>query len=326
MIDRRPPWSETLHGELVPLIDYLDSRLIGKHTVMTYLVTALLAGGHILLDDVPGVGKTTLAKALADALDLRYHRIQCTPDLLPSDITGMTIFNPATRQFEFHPGPLFSHLIIADEINRTSPRTQSALLEVMQERQVTVDGVSRPVPNPFMLIATENPLEFEGTYPLPESQLDRFLFRLSLGYPTPEEELALLTDREEASALPTPVLTTDRLLALQEAVRQVVVAPAVKRYLVDIVQATRIHPAVRLGLSPRATLALYHASQAWAFLHDRPFVTPDDIQDLAPYVALHRMVVDDKAWGSPTSSSRQEIFQEILRRIPVPTVPEGRSL
>jgi len=326
MIDRRPPWSKALHGELVPLIDYLESRLIGKHTVMTYLVTALLAGGHILLDDVPGVGKTTLAKALADALDLRYHRIQCTPDLLPSDITGMTIFNPATRRFEFHPGPLFSHLIIADEINRTSPRTQSALLEVMQERQVTVDGVSRPVPNPFMLIATENPLEFEGTYPLPESQLDRFLFRLSLGYPTPEEELALLTEREEPTALPAPVLTPDRLLALQAAVRQVIVAPAVKRYLVDIVQATRIHPAVRLGLSPRATLALYHASQAWAFLHDRPFVTPDDIQDLAPYVALHRLVVDDKAWGSPTSSSRQEILQEILQRIPVPTVPEGRSL
>lgn len=310
---------DPLQPELLRIIDNLELKVIGKRRVMEYMVTAILAGGHVLLDDVPGVGKTTIAKTLSQSMNLTYHRIQCTPDLLPTDITGVTIFHPGTHQFEFQPGPIFAHLILADEINRTSPRTQSALLEVMEEGQVTVDGVTHPLEQPFLVVATQNPIEYEGTFPLPESQLDRFLFRLNIGYPTVDEEAQILfrSDSNQVSSAVTPVITAHRLLELMREVQTIHVSDAVRRYIAEIAYATRQSAHIYLGMSPRATLALYRAAQSWALLHSRSYVIPDDIITLAPHIVEHRLILSRTA-AAPSPDLVHEVFQEILHGVPVP--------
>ncbi len=309
---------DALHPELERIIQNLETVVIGKRRVMEYMVTSLLAGGHVLLDDVPGVGKTTIAKTLAQSVSLHYRRIQCTPDLLPTDITGVTIFHPGTHQFEFQPGPIFAHLVLADEINRTSPRTQSALLEVMEEGQVTVDGVSHALEAPFLVVATQNPIEYEGTFPLPESQLDRFLFRLNVGYPSVDEETRILASTERrAVAELTPVMSKERLLELMKDVQAIHVSDAVRRYIAELAYATRHSARVYLGMSPRATLALYRAAQSWALLHSRSYVVPDDVVTLAPQVVEHRLILS-RATANPSPDLVHEVFQEILRAVPVP--------
>lgn len=322
MLRSRSAISDTL-DELDPqlgrIVDNLEQKVIGKRPLMEFMVTAVLAAGHVLLDDVPGVGKTTVATMLARSLDLTCRRIQCTPDLLPTDITGVTIFHPGTRQFEFHPGPVFANLVIADEINRTSPRTQSALLEVMEEGQVTVDGVTHALEPPFLVVATQNPIEYEGTFPLPESQLDRFLFRLNVGYPSLDEESAILSQSDRALPLASvePVMSRDELLARMQAVREVHVSDAMRGYIARLAEATRTSPRVELGMSPRASLALYRASQAWALLHSRDYVVPDDVVRLAPLVVKHRLILS-RSSSDPRAHLLDEVFEGILRSIPPP--------
>ncbi|PSR22020.1 MAG: magnesium chelatase [Sulfobacillus acidophilus] len=312
---------DLLHPELKCIIENLEKTVVGKRRIIEYLVTALLAQGHVLLDDVPGVGKTTIAKALARSTGLKYRRIQCTPDLLPSDITGVTIFHPGTQQFEFQPGPVFAHLFLVDEINRTSPRTQSALLEVMEETQVTVDGVTYALDTPFVVVATQNPVEYEGTFSLPESQLDRFLFRLNIGYPTIDEEIRILAQSRlsSPSVQSNAVITRERLLALMEEASAVYVADSLRRYIAEVAAATRQSARLYLGLSPRGTLAWYRAAQAWALLHSRSFVVPDDVLSLAPLVVEHRLILSQTEAGT-NRELVHEIFSDILRTIPVPVL------
>ncbi len=310
---------DQLDPQLSRIVDNLELAVVGKRSLMEFMVTAVLAEGHVLLNDVPGVGKTTVATTLARSLDLTHRRIQCTPDLLPTDITGVTIFHPGTRQFEFHPGPVFANLVIADEINRTSPRTQSALLEVMEEGQVTVDGVTHRLELPFLVVATQNPIEYEGTFPLPESQLDRFLFRLDVGYPSIEEETTILSQSDHA---PSPdslqaVIGRPELLALMGAVRGVHVSDALRRYVATVAEATRSSPRIELGMSPRASLALYRASQAWALLHGRDYVIPDDVVKLAPLVVRHRLILS-RTTGTPNAQLVNDVFESILRSVPLP--------
>ncbi|MCY0879308.1 MAG: MoxR family ATPase [Firmicutes bacterium] len=307
---------EPLRPELEPLVNRLDAAVVGNRALMKFLVMALLAEGHVLLDDVPGVGKTTLAKTLAQSLALTYRRIQCTPDLLPSDITGVTIFHPGTRAFEFRPGPIFAQLVLADEINRASPRTQSALLEVMEEAQVTVDGTTHALEAPFLLVATQNPVEYEGTFPLPESQLDRFLVRLRVGYPTIDEETQLL-GRAQGLGDAAPVLARSALVEMIAQTRTVHVAESLRRYMAELAYATRHSPHLSLGMSPRATLALYRASQAWAFLHDRAYVIPDDVIAVAPAVVEHRLrLARNAARNHPDLV--HDVFRAILEEVRVP--------
>lgn len=292
--------------------------IVGKEKVTELLLVALLSDGHVLLEDVPGIGKTTLAKALARSLDLSFSRIQFTPDLLPSDVTGINFFNQKSQEFEFRPGPVMSQIVLADEINRATPRTQSALLEAMQERQVTVDGQTYLLPRPFLVLATQNPIELEGTFPLPEAQVDRFLMQVSLGYPSEEEENDILLRYEREDPLETlePVVSSEQLLAMQAEVRTVHVEDSVRHYLVQVVRATREHPAVELGVSPRGTLALYRACQALAAIRGRTFVIPDDIKTLAPYILTHRIHI------SPRTRLRgrtpQEVVAQIVAEVPVP--------
>ncbi|MFQ3652506.1 MAG: MoxR family ATPase [Gemmataceae bacterium] len=290
----------------------LNSALRGKAQVIEFVLAGLLARGHLLIEDKPGLGKTTLAKALARAVGGRFARVQCTPDLLPGDITGFSVFNQKTREFDFLPGPVFAEVLLADEINRTTPRTQSALLEAMAERQVTVDNVRHTLSETFFVIATQNPVEHHGTYPLPEAQLDRFALKLSIGYPAAEEELAMLEAaigsarlREDAPA----VLTPAQLAGLQEQVAGLAVEAPVRGYLVAVAQATRQHPRVPLGLSPRGLLTWQRVAQAWAFLQGRPFVTPDDAQRVAGPVLGVRLGLD---------SASQGVIDEILAAVPVP--------
>ncbi len=310
---------ETLHPELMPVIESIEQVIVGKRPVIVKLLCALLARGHVLLDDVPGVGKTTLAKALASTLDLHYARIQFTPDLLPTDVTGVSIYNPAQGLFIFQPGPVFSNLLLADEINRTSPRTQSALLEVMEENQVTVDGVAHVLSPPFMVIATQNPIEYEGTFPLPESQLDRFLFRLTLGYPSADEEAAMLEriTRPAPSQRAAAVLSADRLAAFMDQAAAIHVSASMRQYMTQLAIKTREHPRVYLGMSPRATLALHRAAQSWAFVHGRDFVIPDDIRILFTDVAAHRIIL---AGGNRHQQiqAAQSILDDVLEQVPIP--------
>ncbi|WP_242968374.1 MoxR family ATPase [Sulfobacillus sp. hq2] len=319
------PADEPLHPELFRVIDNMEHVIVGKRTVIVKLVCAVLAQGHVLLDDVPGVGKTTLAKALAATLDLQYARIQFTPDLLPTDVTGVNIYNPAQNAFVFQPGPVFSNLLLADEINRTSPRTQSALLEVMEENQVTVDGVAHRLAPPFMVLATQNPIEYEGTFPLPESQLDRFLFRLTLGYPSVEEETAMLERVAHIHPLSQlhPVLTQERLIALIEAVTAVHMSGSLRQYIAQLAVQTREHPRVYLGMSPRATISLQRAAQAWAFLHGRDFVIPDDIQSLLLDVAAHRIILKGGHRHQQIAAA-QDVLRDVLKQTPIPE-PERRE-
>ena len=292
--------------------------IVGKPVTVELLLVALLSQGHVLLEDVPGLGKTTLAKALARSLGCAFHRLQFTPDLLPSDITGVSVFNQKTAEFEFRPGPIMSQIVLADEINRAGPRTQSALLEAMEERQATVDGVTRPLPRPFLVIATQNPIELEGTFPLPEAQLDRFLLRLSLGYPTSEDEREILRRFRTADPLSAlePVATGEDILVLSDECRQVYVSQAVETYILSVVRATRDNPAVALGASPRGAMALYRTAQALAAINGRAFVVPDDVQTLIMPALAHRLM--------PSGQSRLrgkavvDILKDVVAKVPVP--------
>jgi MoxR-like ATPase len=271
----------------------VEKVIVGKTEVIETLVIALLCEGHVLMEDVPGVGKTMLARALAVTLGVEFRRLQCTPDLLPSDITGVSVFNQESRHFQFMPGPAFTHILLADEINRATPRAQAALLECMGERQVTVDGVTRPLPRPFLVLATQNPIEYEGTFPLPEAQLDRFLFKIHLGYVAPEQESAMLVNLGGRHPIETLERKIDGMVLpqLAEAVWNVHVDESLRNYIVTLIQATRHHPDLALGASPRGTLALYRGAQARAAIRERNYVLPDDIQALAPLALPHRCIV-----------------------------------
>ena len=300
------------------IVENIARAIVGKEETIELCLVALLCEGHILLEDVPGIGKTTLAKAIARSTGCSFRRIQFTPDLLPSDVTGILYFNQRSQDFEFRPGPIISQVVLADEINRATPRTQSALLEAMQERQVTVDLETMALPRPFLVLATQNPIELEGTFPLPEAQIDRFLMRVSLGYPSKQDESAILLRYERDDPLETlqPVVKADDLLAMQEQVRSVLVEDSVREYIVDVVRATRDHGAVELGASPRGTLALYRAVQALAAVRGRAFVIPDDVKYLAPPVLTHRIII------SPQTRLRgrrpEEVMSEIVDTVPVP--------
>lgn len=292
--------------------------LVGKGEAVELTLAAVLSGGHILVEDVPGIGKTTLARALAGSLDCAFRRIQFTPDLMPSDITGVNYFNQKTGDFEFRPGPVLSQVVLADEINRATPRTQSALLEAMGERQLTIDEVTIPLPAPFLVIATQNPVELEGTFPLPEAQLDRFLIRLKVGYPDEEQEEEMLLRFESSNPLAdlAPVATGPEIVSYQAMTQRVYVDPVLRNYTVRIAQATRQHPEVDLGASPRATMGLYRCSQALAVIRGREYVTPDEIKELAPYALGHRIIL--KSQARLRERTADGIIHEVLEQVTVP--------
>jgi MoxR-like ATPase len=295
--------------------------IVGKEDVVELLLVALFCQGHVLLEDVPGIGKTTLAKTLARSLGCSFRRIQFTPDLLPSDITGVSVFNQKTNEFEYRPGPIVSQIVLADEINRAGPRTQSALLEAMQERQVTVDGVTRPLPHPFLVLATQNPIELEGTFPLPEAQIDRFLMRLALGYPEYEEEREILRRfrADDPAVLVEPVLTAEEIHQASEVCRQVYVHPVIEDYVLDLARASRVDPAIELGVSPRGSLALLHTSQALAAIRGRDYVIPDDVKVLAQPVLTHRLILSPDSRLRGRSSG--DALADLIEMVPV-TVEE----
>jgi MoxR-like ATPase len=309
--------------------DNVERVIVGKRREVQLVLVALLCKGHVLIEDVPGVGKTVLAKAIARTIGSGFKRIQFTPDLLPSDVTGVNVFNQQTAKFEFRPGPVVAQLVLADEVNRATPKTQAALLEAMEEAQVTVDGVTHLLPEPFVVLATENPIEYEGTFPLPEAQLDRFLIRLSLGYPGRKNELEMLDRQNQVHPLESlqQVIRIEDLVAAQLAVKKVYVAPTLSEYILSIVEATRMpQEDVYLGSSPRGSLALYNASRAWAALHGRDFVSPDDVKELAEPTLAHRLIVSPTARMKNIDS--RTVVAEILRAIQVPgaqPVPQGRT-
>jgi MoxR-like ATPase len=292
--------------------------IVGKGDVIDLALVAVLCEGHILIEDVPGIGKTTLARSLAASLGCTFRRIQFTPDLLPSDVTGINFFNQKTQTFEFRPGPVMSQVVLADEINRATPRTQSALLEAMQEQQITVDGDTYRLPRPFLVLGTQNPIELEGTFPLPEAQVDRFLVRLSIGYPAESEEHKMLLRFERSDPLESlsAVTSPEELIAMQRRVRETRVEESVRGYIVDIVRATRRHADIELGVSPRGTLGLYRCAQALAAIKGREYVLPDDVKLLAPYVLTHRIII------SPTTRLRgrslSEVLMDVIEKVPVP--------
>jgi MoxR-like ATPase len=293
------------------VIDNVETVIVGKRQQIELLVVALLCRGHVLIEDVPGTGKTMLARATAASMGLQFSRLQCTPDLLPNDITGVSVYNQQSSEFEFRPGPVFVNILLADEINRATPRTQAALLEAMQEQQVTVDGVTRPLPTPFLVLATQNPIEYEGTFPLPEAQLDRFLIRLSLGYPELEDEAQILRNLRKQHPIEKVEQVVDGagLDGLHDQITDVHIEESLVRYILSIVRATRDHPDIALGASPRGALALYKTSQALAALRGRDYVLPDDIKTLAPLALAHRLIV------SPQSQLRGRTAETILSDI-----------
>jgi MoxR-like ATPase len=292
--------------------------LMGKRREIELALLALASQGHILIEDVPGVGKTMLAKTLAKSIGCSFRRIQFTPDLLPSDVTGVSIYNQKTEQFEFRPGPVMAQIVLADEINRATPKTQSALLESMEEHHLTVDGVTYPLPSPFMVMATQNPIEYEGTFPLPEAQLDRFLMRIRLGYPSREDEVAILDSQAIAHPIEAidQVVDADDLMALHRRVREIRVDDAVRQYIVDVVAATRVHPDVYLGASPRGSLGLYRTAQASALLKGRDYVIPDDVKPLVEPVLAHRVIMNPAARVRNVQSGT--VLDEILHTVAVP--------
>jgi MoxR-like ATPase len=322
MVTSRPTGSPADFAELFGAIADNVGRVVqGKADVIELALVALVAEGHLLIEDVPGVGKTSLAKAIATSIDSRWGRVQFTPDLLPSDVVGVTVWNRGTSEFEFRPGAVFANLVLADEINRASPKTQSALLEAMEERQVTVDGVTYPLEPPFMVLATQNPVEHEGTYPLPESQLDRFLMRLAVGYPSKQSELEILETHGAVEPVDdlVPVANAKDVIAMAQAAREVHVARALRGYLVELANASRRHPALALGMSPRATLALQRTARAWALAHGRDYVVPDDVKTLAQPVLAHRLVRTPEA--AVQGLRADEVVDELLRHVPVPSAP-----
>ncbi len=300
------------------MIANIEKVIVGKRSSVELAVVSLLCQGHLLIEDVPGVGKTVLARSMARSLGCSFSRIQFTPDMLPSDVTGVSIYNQVNSKFEFRPGPVMSQIVLADEINRATPKTQAALLEAMEEKQVTVDGVTHQLPRPFMVLATQNPIEYEGTFPLPEAQLDRFLVRLRLGYPGLEDEIDVIERQQFRHPVYDleQVASEEELLQSQEDVKAVYVAPAVKRYMVDLARQTREHPEVYLGASPRGSLALYRTGQARAAMQGREFVLPDDVKALAQPALSHRVILGPAARLRDLSAD--QIVEEILERVPVP--------
>jgi MoxR-like ATPase len=296
----------------------VEKVIVGKGDVVELVIVALLCEGHVLIEDIPGVGKTVLAKSIARSLGCTFHRIQCTPDLLPSDITGTYTFNQKTADFEFRPGPIMAQIVLTDEINRTTPRTQSALLEAMQERQVTAEGETKLLPRPFMVLATQNPIEQEGTFPLPEAQLDRFLIKIKIGYPSKEDDKLILSRfrRDDPLEELKPVVAAAELMRMQAACRDVHVSADVEEYIIRLVHATREHSSIQLGASPRAMLALYHTSQVMAALRGRAYVIPDDVKYLTTVTLSHRII--PKAESSLRGSSAEQALQEIIDKVPVP--------
>ena len=313
-----PVGADRVHDMVIRLRENVQRIIVGKDEAITLAINALLCRGHILVEDVPGTGKTTLSKALAQSLGCNFTRIQFTPDLMPTDVLGVNFFNQKSGDFEFRAGPIFSQIVLADEINRATPRTQSALLEAMQERQATVDGVTMSLPEPFLIMATQNPIEMEGTFPLPEAQVDRFMVRIKLGYPSPEEESEMLLRFERDTMLPSLGAVTDgsELAQMQDVVSTVRVDDAVRNYIVSITQATRVNSGLALGASPRAALALYKTAQARAAIEGRDFVTPDDVKELAETVLAHRMILTSNS--RLRGRSTDQIVREVLASVPVP--------
>lgn len=300
------------------LVQNIENVIIGKRRAIQLVVLGLICEGHVLIEDVPGVGKTMLARSLARSLDCSFSRIQCTPDMLPSDITGVEIFNQATATFKFLPGPILNQIVLADEINRATPKTQSALLEAMQERQVTISGVTHPIPAPFIVLATQNPIEYEGTFPLPEAQLDRFMVKVSIGYPGITEEMAVIENQQLAHPIESikPVTNAKNILEVQKIIRTVFIAEPVKKYIVEITQETRAADTVYLGASPRGSLALARACQAWAAMYGRDFVIPDDVKLLAEATLGHRIILSSSARLQELRTG--DLIRDILRKVPVP--------
>ncbi|MDU0320755.1 MULTISPECIES: MoxR family ATPase [unclassified Enterococcus] len=298
------------------LIQELEKAVIGKRSTIQLMIVALLAGGHVLFEDIPGVGKTLLVKALAKAVQGTFSRVQCTPDLLPSDILGFSVYNSQSKEFEFRPGPIFTTILLADEINRTTPRTQSALLEAMAENHATIDNNTYPLDNHFFVLATQNPIEYEGTYPLPEAQLDRFLFRLQIGYPSFDDELLLLLDKfEKVLDNLKVVLNSHEIEEIKTSVANVFVSPEVASYALQLVSATRIHSAIQLGISPRGSLAFIQAAKAYALIHGRNYVTPEDLQELVPFVFSHRLIFYDR---SLKEDEKTQMIHALVAQIPIP--------
>jgi MoxR-like ATPase len=300
------------------VLENMKTVMVAKSAVFELALVAVLCEGHILIEDVPGIGKTTLAKTLSRSLGCSFHRIQCTPDLLPSDITGIHFFNQKTCEFEFRPGPVIANIVLVDEINRATPRTQSSLLECMEERQVTVDGVTMALPRPFMVIATQNPVELQGTFPLPEAQLDRFLLKLVLGYPKPEDEDTMLLRFERSNPLEhlPSVTSAQEIMNMKQQAQEIYVEPSVRHYILEVIRSTRSNPSITLGGSPRASLALYRASQALALIHGRDFVIPDDVKQMAVPVLGHRLILSTEAYLH--NISKEKLIADILSSLPVP--------
>ncbi len=307
------------------IVDNVEKVIIGKHEEVQLALVSLLCQGHILIDDVPGVGKTMLAKSIARSLGCTFKRIQFTPDMLPSDVTGVSIYDQSTGQFEFRPGPVMANVVLTDEINRATPKTQSALLEAMEERQVTVDGVTHHLDKPFLVLATQNPIEYEGTFPLPEAQLDRFLMRMSLGYPSPADEIRILEAQQYVHPIETieQVVDTDELLDMQEQIKDIYVHDAIKEYIVTLVGATRKHPDVYLGSSPRGSLTLYRSGQARAALLGRDYVIPDDVKALAQVTLAHRLIVNPSARIKEVDP--RTVIKEVVQAVEAPGAPVRRD-
>jgi len=314
----------TLQSKAESILDNVEKVIIGKREVVELAVIALISKGHLLIEDAPGVGKTMLARSLAKSIDSSFKRIQFTPDMLPSDITGVSVYNQKAGDFEFRPGPVMAQIVLADEINRATPKVQSALLECMEEGQVTVDGVTHKMPVPFHVLATENPIEYEGTYPLPETQLDRFMMRISLGYPSEENEIAIINSQQYHHPIESlqPVIDTTEFQSLQEAVKEIYIDDLIKQYIVSIAVATRKDPAIFLGASPRGSLALNRTAQTRALMHNRDYVLPDDVKVLAEPVLAHRLIL--RVTDSSQENSGREVVTRILNEVPVPGTSKAK--